>query len=607
MGVFKVETVGDCYVAVTGIPKPRKDHAVLMARFAKRVIDTFNATVKKLEVSLGPDTGDLCIRVGMHSGPITAGVLRGERSRFQLFGDTMNTASRMESTSSMNRIQASSATAALIAQGGKERWVKLRKDQVEIKGKGLMTTYWIKPTRKATDTSETTGGTPEEDEGTLEQKRFERNQRLIDWNVETLSRSIELIVAARRTTSGGNEKDVGLDAAATLDAHEGSFLEEVKEIIPLRSYRNDKAPNWRIETMEEEPLADEVVEQLREYVTCIANMYQNNPFHNFEHASHVTMSVNKLLARIVAPTGNLQLRSSQSNTSLEDLSTDLASSALLLSDNISKVEAPNPGASLHDHTYGITADPLIQFACSFSALIHDVDHPGIPNSQLIVENPALGRLYQNRSVAEQNSLTLSWNLLMDSCFDDLRRTVCPTADELARFRALVVNSVMATDIVDSDLKELRNNRWEKAFTGSGSDRSVSSFNVEESSEDVINRKATIVIEHLIQASDVSHTMQHWHVYRKWNKRLFNEMYEAFQTGRTQSNPADFWAKGEIGFFDFYVIPLAKKLKECGVFGVSSDEFLTYAVTNRDEWEARGEAVVAELIQQYESCHPSKAV
>ena len=70
-----------------------------------------------------------------------------------------------------------------------------------------------------------------------------------------------------------------------------------------------------------------------------------------------------------------------------------------------------------------------------------------------------------------------------------------------------------------------------------------------------------------------------------------ENYRAFREGRAESNPADYWYKGEIGFFDFYIIPLAKKLKECGVFGVSSDEYLNYAVKNREEWEKKGMEVV----------------
>ena len=66
------------YVAVVGLPDPRKDHAVIMARFARDCLQTVNDLTKKLEVTLGPDTGDLQIRTGLHSGPVTAGVLRGE-------------------------------------------------------------------------------------------------------------------------------------------------------------------------------------------------------------------------------------------------------------------------------------------------------------------------------------------------------------------------------------------------------------------------------------------------------------------------------------------------------------------------------------------------
>jgi Adenylate and Guanylate cyclase catalytic domain len=89
--VFKVETIGDCYVAVCGLPEPAKDHALRMARFAKDCMRKMWTLMKSLESTLGPDTGDLTMRMGLHSGPVTAGVLRGERSRFQLFGDTMNT------------------------------------------------------------------------------------------------------------------------------------------------------------------------------------------------------------------------------------------------------------------------------------------------------------------------------------------------------------------------------------------------------------------------------------------------------------------------------------------------------------------------------------
>jgi hypothetical protein len=68
-------------------------------------------------------------------------------------------------------------------------------------------------------------------------------------------------------------------------------------------------------------------------------------------------------------------------------------------------------------------------------------------------------------------------------------------------------------------------------------------------------------------------------------------------GRAETDPSLNWYQGEIGFFDFYIIPLAKKLKECGVFGVSSEEYLNYAVRNRQEWQSRGEEIVSEMIER----------
>jgi len=62
----------------------------------------------------------------------------------------------------------------------------------------------------------------------------------------------------------------------------------------------------------------------------------------------------------------------------------------------------------------------------------------------------------------------------------------------------------------------------------------------------------------------------------------------------------YWFKGEIGFFDFYIIPLAKKLKQCEVFGHVSDELLEYAKKNREEWLARGEEPVREMITRIKS-------
>ena len=138
LGVFKVETIGDCYVAVTGLPDSNKEHAVVCAEFAYQCLLAMDQLTQQLELTLGPGTSDLALRIGLHSGPVTAGVLRGEKSRFQLFGDTVNTASRMESTGQSGKIQVSGETAALIRRAGRQRWLSKRKDAVSAKGKGEM-------------------------------------------------------------------------------------------------------------------------------------------------------------------------------------------------------------------------------------------------------------------------------------------------------------------------------------------------------------------------------------------------------------------------------------------------------------------------------------
>ena len=75
-----------------------------------------------------------------------------------------------------------------------------------------------------------------------------------------------------------------------------------------------------------------------------------------------------------------------------------------------------------------------------------------------------------------------------------------------------------------------------------------------------------------------------------------ECYKAYKDGRAETDPSESWYKGEMGFFDFYIIPLTQKLKDCGVFGKSSDEYLNYAEQNRREWEERGQEMVAGYIE-----------
>lgn len=92
---------------------------MVMSKFANDITHVMRTLTRDMETTLGPETGDLALRIGLHSGPVTAGVLRGERAHFQLFGDTMNTAARIEQTGMKNRIQVSQTTADCLTEGGK--------------------------------------------------------------------------------------------------------------------------------------------------------------------------------------------------------------------------------------------------------------------------------------------------------------------------------------------------------------------------------------------------------------------------------------------------------------------------------------------------------
>jgi class 3 adenylate cyclase len=133
-GVYKVETIGDAYMAVAGCPVRREDHAVIIARFAMALL----GAAEQLRTLISHDAFQ--IRAGIHSGALVAGVVGNHRPHFHLFGDTVNTASRMESNGIPGRVQVSTTTRDLL-QSCME--CELRGD-FEIKGRGQQTLHIVR-------------------------------------------------------------------------------------------------------------------------------------------------------------------------------------------------------------------------------------------------------------------------------------------------------------------------------------------------------------------------------------------------------------------------------------------------------------------------------
>ncbi|XP_064185978.1 guanylate cyclase soluble subunit beta-2 [Anguilla rostrata] len=132
--VYKVETIGDAYMVVGGVPVPVSTHAERVANFA------LGMRIAAREVA-SPITGQpIQIRVGLHTGPVLAGVVGEKMPRYCLFGDTVNTASRMESHGVPDHIHLSPTTYSALEDKGFD--ISAR-GEIQVKGKGLMTTYFL--------------------------------------------------------------------------------------------------------------------------------------------------------------------------------------------------------------------------------------------------------------------------------------------------------------------------------------------------------------------------------------------------------------------------------------------------------------------------------
>jgi adenylate cyclase len=131
-GLEKVKTSGDSYMVVSGVPEPRSDHLEALASLALDMAEAVSGLTD-------PQGRDVPLRIGVASGPVVAGVVGARKFFYDVWGDAVNVAARMESTDVEGRIQVPDNVYQLLS----ERFEFEERGEIEVKGKGLMHTWYL--------------------------------------------------------------------------------------------------------------------------------------------------------------------------------------------------------------------------------------------------------------------------------------------------------------------------------------------------------------------------------------------------------------------------------------------------------------------------------
>ena len=131
-GAEKIKTIGDGYMVAVGIPEPCEDHAAIAARLSLMMLETFDAIRSEIDAPIQ-------LRIGIHIGPAIAGVIGERKFAYDIWGTTVNIASRMESHGLPDRVHVSKTVADRLAG----QFTFVPRGVIDVKGAGLMETFWL--------------------------------------------------------------------------------------------------------------------------------------------------------------------------------------------------------------------------------------------------------------------------------------------------------------------------------------------------------------------------------------------------------------------------------------------------------------------------------
>jgi hypothetical protein len=286
-------------------------------------------------------------------------------------------------------------------------------------------------------------------------------------------------------------------------------------------------------------------------VSYIASRYLHNYYHSFRHAAHVVLNVMHFL---------LSIRDE------------------------------------YDH-YFTTLEKL---AMVYSALIHDVDHLGVPNVELIKQKHPHAIRYHDQSVAENHSIAVGLETLEKPGFELWKGW---NEEDKLKFRHIIIELVLCTDIADFYKKKVAFIRFDEGFNNNGSNSSSCSssgsstliYKIEE-----FNYRLPFFMIAL-RAADVSGSMQSSQTFHIWAKKYFDEVTDAALHGKGSPMDLEAYCNSQIGYMNGHVKMLIDKLRTTSILKDSfSSMLLSNIVMNIEDWKINGKSLFTEWDTDLES-------
>lgn len=407
----------------------------------------------------------------------------------------------------------------------------------------------------------------------LETDLAEPEQRLAEWNFQQLELLVKKI-KANYTASQMDSSDWGNDGwgedTLQYEEFDGTVLDELNattdsNLIPTSSRITVKHQGV--------VLPAPVVLELQQFCKALGANFQKQPFHNFQHACHMTRSL------------------------------------VILMENLER-----------QNSFSILSkDPMAQFVILLTCMVQDVDNPGVTNEELMKEDEEMAEYFHNTCLireflvllchltvnllvkfpttpsffcTEQNALDVAWELLVGpTCENLLRAICCHSAMELERFRKYMLHAMIATDREDKALAQQRFERWMR----------WNNPNAGTKQKKITWQQSIAVIEQCAQLSNLIHAVQTQETFAKWNERYFREQYLAYIQGRRHADPCETFFQQQLELLKRSVLPLAERFQRHtsnGVMG-SCDELHLQATNNLHIWRTRGEEELKRMAKDAE--------